>query len=102
MLTPAPTQDPAPATPTTVELESALETNQDAGEGGSGEGAEVGMVGECTCEEGEKDGEKVHVDEFTDMMRILRGDFTNLPPAKTNIIRIFLSSTFSGICICKC
>ena len=30
------------------------------------------------------------------MMRILRGDFTNLPPAKTNIIRIFLSSTFSG------
>ena len=36
------------------------------------------------------------VDQNLQMMRILRGDFSNLPPPKTNIIRIFLSSTFSG------
>ena len=47
----------------------------------------------------EKDGDNVGEDEHqAHMMRILKGDFTHLPPAKTNIIRIFLSSTFSGNC----
>ena len=45
---------------------------------------------------GDEQGESETADQSPDMLRILRGDFTNLPPAKSNIIRIFLSSTFSG------
>lgn len=30
-------------------------------------------------------------------LKICRGDFSNLPPSKPNLVKIFLSSTFSGI-----
>ena len=54
-----------------------------------------GKPGEIQSHDDEKEEDET-VNEYKDLIRILRGDFTNLPPAKTNIIRIFLSSTFSG------
>lgn len=30
--------------------------------------------------------------------QIFCGDFTNLPPEESNVVRVFLSSTFGGVC----